>query len=108
MQFVDVADGQAPSPPNLLTYATEIEIEHFPLTSAGAPIMNGTDQQAYYETYHARMGDANGTYAPFCSKMDWEIAQWVKTHGSSASAVNELLAIDRVSLIYSCLHYYDL
>lgn len=36
--------------------------------------MNGTDQRAYFETYHARISDENGAYTPFCSQMDWEIA----------------------------------
>ena len=102
VQLVDVTGNHSP-PPNLADDQAsdlpnaQIDIVHFPLTSAGAPIMNGhgAHQQAYYETYNTRMGDANGPYAPFYSK------RWPKTHGPSASAVNELLAIDSVSISHS-------
>jgi hypothetical protein len=52
------------------------------------------------------MSDADNCYAPFCSKIDWEIAQWAKTHGPSSTAVTELLAIDKVrfSHSFSILH----
>ncbi|KAF8715292.1 hypothetical protein AX14_012641 [Amanita brunnescens Koide BX004] len=43
------------------------------------------------------MGNADNIYAPFCSKMDWEIARWAKVHGPSSTAVSELLAIDGLS-----------
>jgi hypothetical protein len=85
------------SPPSNIN----VEIVGFPSQLAGAPITDSTHQQAHYEAYHTMMGDADNTYAPFCSKMDWEIAWWAKIHGPSSTAVSELLAINGVCL--SCL-----
>ena len=118
-QFVDIADDQVPHPSNPTISASEqashqpnpenqqsiprIEIVHYPSTLAGAPVTDSAHQQAYYETYHTRMGDANDFYMPFHSKMDWEVARWVKSHCLSATATNELLAIDGVS--FSCSLY---
>ena len=88
-QLVNIADDQVPNPPNTISPSEQashqpnpenqqsiphIEIVHFPLTSAGAPVINGAHQQAHYEAYHTRMGDANDSYVPFHSKMDWEVA----------------------------------
>jgi hypothetical protein len=42
--------------------------------------------------------NADNIYAPFTSKLDWEIAQWGKMRGSSSMALNELLNIDGVSV----------
>lgn len=37
-----------------------------------------------------------GLYAPFASRIDWEIAKWAKTRGPGSNALDELLAIDGV------------
>jgi hypothetical protein len=50
--------------------------------------------------YHAEMSNTDNCYTPFCSKIDWEIARWAKSHGPSSTAVTELLAID--SICSSC------
>ncbi|KAJ3811030.1 hypothetical protein F5876DRAFT_88572 [Lentinula aff. lateritia] len=36
-------------------------------------------------------------WAPFASRMDWEIARWAKLRGTGSTAFSELLAIDGVS-----------
>ena len=36
-------------------------------------------------------------YAPFTSKMDWEIARWAKLRGPSSIAFTELMSIEGVS-----------
>ena len=103
-QCVDVPDEQVPHPltrPTSATFPnppkdTRIEIIPFPLESAGAPIMNPAHQQTHYEAYHAKMSNADNCYTPFCSKIDWEIVRWAKSHGPSSTAVTELLAIDSV------------
>ena len=63
--------------------------------------MNAARQQAHYEAYQAKMSGADNCYALFRSKIDWEIAQWAKTHGPSSTAVTELLAIDKVRFSHS-------
>jgi hypothetical protein len=41
--------------------------------------------------------DNDNPYAPFGSKMEWEIAKWAKLRGPSSTAFTELMAIDGVS-----------
>ena len=36
-------------------------------------------------------------FAPFLSKMEWEIAQWAKLRGPGSTAFSELIGIDGVS-----------
>ena len=114
-QCVDVPDEQeVPCPPNgptpttfpNLQSDTRIEVTHFPLESAGAPITNATHQPTHYEAYHATLCNTDNSYAPFCSKIDWEIVWWAKIHGPSSAAVSELLAIENVcfSRLFSILH----
>ena len=114
-QCVDVPDEQEvprpPNGPNPTTFpnpqsGTRIEITHFPLKSAGAPITNAAHQPTHYEAYHVMLSNADNSYAPFCSKIDWEIARWAKIHGPSSTAVSELLAIEsvRFSRLFSILH----
>lgn len=40
--------------------------------------------------------EVTGVYAPFMSKMDWEIARWAKTRGPGSTALDELLKIGGV------------
>ncbi|KAG2118347.1 hypothetical protein BD769DRAFT_1629699 [Suillus cothurnatus] len=47
-------------------------------------------------TYHAQL-NGSGTdniYAPFTSKLDWEMAQWAKLQGPSSTAFSELISIE--------------
>ena len=48
-------------------------------------------------TYQSRLPDNTMTWAPFSSKLDWEIARWAKLRGPSSTAFSELLAIEGVS-----------
>ena len=43
-------------------------------------------------------GDPNSIYAPFLSKLEWEIAQWAKLRGLSSTAFTDLMKIDGVSV----------
>jgi hypothetical protein len=61
---------------------------------AGAPLAGG-ESQSNYSNYGQQLGDTN-VYAPFQSKLDWDIAQWMKLRGPSSNSVNEFLAIDGV------------
>jgi hypothetical protein len=107
-QCVNVPDDPAPHSPHPsmnLQSEVKVEITPFPSKTAGTPVTNGTHQQAHYEAYRARMGNADNVYAPFCSKVDWEIARWAKTHGPSSVAVSELLGIDGVCFLIHALYY---
>jgi hypothetical protein len=81
-------------------------VDRFPLTSAGEPIPNyspTSDSSHQYDT-HFHLNPSN-PYAPFTSKLDWEIARWAKLRGPSSTATSELLKIAGVSQIYSLCFY---
>ena len=67
--------------------------------SPGAPITMDKGENTY-EKYRAvfEKSAAGNPYAPFTSQLDWEFARWVKLRGPGSTAVNELLALDNVSL----------
>ncbi|KAI0039030.1 hypothetical protein FA95DRAFT_1504731 [Auriscalpium vulgare] len=71
------------------------KIQHFP-GAAGAPI--GNQDEAAYDQYRATVagGDEDNPYAPFASKLEWEIAKWAKMRGPTSTAFTELLKIEGV------------
>jgi hypothetical protein len=71
------------------------EIEPFPSVTAGTPIPGSDCGPTRFEAYQQTIG-SNNDYAPFISRLDWEIAQWAKTHKLSSSAVTKLLEIEGV------------
>ncbi len=52
---------------------------------------------AGYREYANQLGSEANPWAPFASKMDWEVAQWAKMRGPGSTAFTELLEIDGVS-----------
>ena len=57
-----------------------------------------------YEKYERQLRDVYGDdniYAPFASKLDWEVARWAKLRGPGSTATTELLGIDEVSKLSS-------
>ncbi|KAJ6607088.1 hypothetical protein B0H10DRAFT_2228204 [Mycena sp. CBHHK59/15] len=70
-------------------------IEKFPGARAGEVISKDRTQSAE-ERYRAALGDPTNLYAPFASKMDWEVARWAKLRGSGSTAFTDLLKIDGV------------
>jgi hypothetical protein len=69
----------------------------FPLATAGAPIPGSVRSGSGFAVYGSGLS-SNEEYAPFCSKIDWDIARWAKLRGPSSAAVSELLEIDEVSI----------
>lgn len=64
----------------------------------GTGLQADNEQPGY--RFHQRQDstrDNNNAYAPFRSKMEWEIAKWAKLRGPSSTAFTELMAIDGVS-----------
>ena len=49
------------------------------------------------EAYMKMIGEGNNPFAPFSSKMEWEIARWAKLRGPSSTAFTELVKIEGVS-----------
>ena len=70
----------------------EYEIEAFPLDTAGMPMQTNTATATDYGIYKQNVA-SNNVYAPFASRLDWEIARWTKAQGTTLAAVSELLNI---------------
>ncbi|KAH9835183.1 uncharacterized protein C8Q71DRAFT_797434 [Rhodofomes roseus] len=71
----------------------------FPGGKAGKPVPPGSGQASKpgYDTYAETVDpQSKNPYAPFASKMDWEIARWAKLRGSGSTAFSDLLAIPEV------------
>ena len=77
------------------TVTEKLEIEKFPDDSAGKPIDQPTIGQSGFTAYQSQL-NGNSSYAPFASKIDWEIARWAKLHRISLAAITELLQIKGV------------
>ena len=71
------------------------EIEHFPGMKAGAPIATPTTHKPTYTKYQEKL-NGDSVYAPFASKLDWEVARWAKLRGPSSSSLDELFQIEGV------------
>ena len=56
----------------------------------------GSRVSAYNEYARSVPGTAENPYAPFASRLDWEVAEWAKLRGPSATALTELLKIEGV------------
>ena len=71
-----------------------------PDRNTGAPLEDTTKMS--YETYWDALPKANtipNAWAPFASKIDWEIARWAKLRGPSSTALSELLRVKGVSVL---------
>ncbi|KAM6490958.1 hypothetical protein JOM56_013578 [Amanita muscaria] len=73
----------------------DYKVVHFPREHAGSPIQAGSTGQSHFNTYRQQL-DSENEYAPFLSKLDWELARWAKVHGPSSSALTQLLQIEGV------------
>lgn len=71
-----------------------VVVDRFPSGNAGAPIPGMPCETPWRDT------STDSMWAPFRSQLDWEIAHWVKTRGSSSSSTNCLLAILEVHTFF--------
>ena len=71
-------------------------VVHYPNQRLGAGQPVDSAQDSSNATYGAQLDDSN-IYAPFASKVDWEIAWWAKLRGPSSTAFSELVSIEGVS-----------
>ncbi|KAI0821653.1 hypothetical protein BC628DRAFT_1491058 [Trametes gibbosa] len=75
---------------------TKTVITPYPNVHAGAALDTLDDRTTYggYQAgIEARLGSKN-PYAPFASKMEWEIARWAKLRHKGSTAFTELIQID--------------
>ncbi|KAJ7896209.1 hypothetical protein B0H13DRAFT_2523416, partial [Mycena leptocephala] len=68
-------------------------IEKFPGSRAGQPMSDESTASAEQQ-YSDTLGSSGNIYAPFTSKMDWEVARWAKLRGSGSTAFTDLLKIE--------------
>ncbi|KAJ6559035.1 hypothetical protein B0H10DRAFT_1846098 [Mycena sp. CBHHK59/15] len=70
-------------------------IDKFPGRLAGRPIPSSRKQNSEQKYGSTLEDSAEGNpYAPFNSKLDWEIARWAKLRGAGSTAFTDLLHID--------------
>ncbi|KAJ7253652.1 hypothetical protein C8J57DRAFT_1076835 [Mycena rebaudengoi] len=67
-------------------------VDKYPGLGAGAPISAELAASAE-KTYSDILGESPNPYAPFTSKIDWEVARWAKLRGSGSTAFTDLLQI---------------
>ncbi|KAI0762223.1 hypothetical protein C8Q74DRAFT_135973 [Fomes fomentarius] len=75
-------------------------VDRFPSAAAGAPLLRPINAPgvATYSTYQQDVDPSgHNPYAPFASRLDWEIARWAKLRGSGSTAFTDLLAIEEVA-----------
>lgn len=78
-------------------------VVHFPSAEAGKVYADhGEGPDGSRRAYAASVGiTKEEPYAPFKSRLDWEVARWAKLRGPGATAVTDLLKIENVSsLVY--------
>jgi hypothetical protein len=72
-------------------------VQHFndvyPDYEAGARVGEKSDTNTGYQ--HT-LRDSASVWAPFASKIDWEVARWAKLRGPGSTAFSELLSIEGV------------
>jgi hypothetical protein len=97
---VEDLDIPAPEERRAAENSTSIQVPHitkftdrYPDSRAGQPVRQGEHR---HSEYSAELADQENEWAPFSSKLDWEIAQWAKNRGPSSTAFTELLSIDGV------------
>ncbi|KAJ7821262.1 hypothetical protein B0H14DRAFT_2831726 [Mycena olivaceomarginata] len=71
-------------------------IVKYPSNRAGEEISDERSPSAE-EQYSNALGKPTNVYAPFASKMDWEVARWAKLRGSGSTAFTDLLKIEGVA-----------
>lgn len=66
---------------------------------AGKPIWPFTHGASGYSVYIEQTGGQNNLWAPFNSRLEWEVARWAKLRGPGATAFTEFLDIEGVSTL---------
>ena len=72
----------------------EVFIDRYP-SPAGAPV--GSHRSGDFAAYEASIqAEENNPYAPFKTRMEWEVAKWAKLYGPGANSLTKLLSIPEV------------
>ncbi|KAG1729302.1 hypothetical protein EDD22DRAFT_982670 [Suillus occidentalis] len=86
----DQTEWEPPAVPVHLSPAAPACVVRYPDIQAGQPV--DVVKQPSNATYHAQLDDssADNIYAPFASKLDWDIARWAKLRELNKIIDNEL------------------
>ncbi|KAF8875590.1 hypothetical protein BD779DRAFT_1476024, partial [Infundibulicybe gibba] len=68
-------------------------VEMLESSRAGEPLPQRVEKPGY-SGYRTGPVDSENPWAPFNSKLDWELARWAKLRGPGSTAVSDLLGID--------------
>ncbi|KZT18176.1 hypothetical protein NEOLEDRAFT_1103767 [Neolentinus lepideus HHB14362 ss-1] len=74
-------------------------IEQFPSPTAGVPLssVEGSQRKSSYQQYSETINvSPTNPFAPFKSKIDWEVAHWAKLREPGSTALTELLKLEGV------------
>lgn len=88
--LVDTGDG--PKPHTIIRYTTKHG------NSRAGSIINRAE--THDNQYTSALSSSDNLWAPFKSKVDWEIARWAKMRGPGSTALTELLGVEGVSASY--------
>ncbi|KAF8872990.1 hypothetical protein BD779DRAFT_1613730 [Infundibulicybe gibba] len=77
-------------PPRLAGLRTKVRTK---MRSRTRPLEQGIEDPGY-SGYRSALGEGANQWAPFNSKLDWEIARWAKLRGPGSTAVSDLLSIE--------------
>lgn len=88
-EFILIGDGHGVTPQRIVKYT-----DRYPLSHAGEPVGR---EDAMDSRYNAAVDGTSNPWAPFHSKLDWEVAQWAKLRGPGSNAFSELLGLGEVS-----------
>lgn len=65
---------------------------------AGKAVRKNHQDLAYVQySQDLQVEDTLNEWAPFLTRIDWEVARWAKLRGPSSTALSELLGIDGVA-----------
>lgn len=75
--------------------------------SAGKIYRHEPSVHARWQTLFTRQASSLDGYEPFCSQLDWEVAQWAVKEQISQTSLNRFLKIPDVSvtLLVNCLDF---
>lgn len=89
VEHILVDSGDGPKSHTTIRYT-----DRYQRSRAGSVINSSINHD---NQYASTINDTNNPWAPFNSKLDWEIARWAKMRGPGSTAFTELLALDGVS-----------
>ncbi|KAJ7841520.1 hypothetical protein B0H14DRAFT_3694203 [Mycena olivaceomarginata] len=90
------ANGWEPDRPMQHDQEEDFEMEDAARPST-APLPEREKRKIAEDRFHETPIIPNNVYAPFNSKLDWEVARWAKLRGAGSTAFTELLKIDGVA-----------